>query len=87
MAQDKSLTPRIPETRLLKSTEVAALLNVTARTVCLWGECGDLPSLRVRKAMALQAIHSQYLAAKEGVFSCLAGGCGDYQYPSKPTFA
>ena len=32
---------------LLKTGDVAAVLRVSRRTVCLWAECGVLPAIRV----------------------------------------
>src|ERR1043166_1528225 len=29
------------------SRDVAKLLDVTARTVCMWAECGEIPAVRV----------------------------------------
>jgi excisionase family DNA binding protein len=31
----------------LNSTEVAALLGISVRTVCLWAECSELPAYKV----------------------------------------
>jgi excisionase family DNA binding protein len=33
--------------RMLTTREVALVLNVTPRTVCLWAECNEIPAIRV----------------------------------------
>jgi excisionase family DNA binding protein len=35
------------DNHLLTSTEVASLLRVSVRTVCLWAECSELPAYKV----------------------------------------
>jgi excisionase family DNA binding protein len=40
------------DTHLLTSTQVATLLGVSVRTVCLWAECSELPAYKV-SALAL----------------------------------
>jgi len=34
---------------LLTSKDVAEVLNISPRTVCLWAECGELPALKIGK--------------------------------------
>lgn len=34
-------------TRLLTTYQVAAMLNVSQRTVCLWVECSELPAVKI----------------------------------------
>jgi excisionase family DNA binding protein len=38
-----------PRQTMLKTAEVAKVLHVSPRTVCLWAECGDIPAVRVGK--------------------------------------
>jgi excisionase family DNA binding protein len=38
-----------PEYPLLKTAEVASILGISKRTVCLWAECSELPALRIGK--------------------------------------
>ena len=33
--------------RLLATADVAALLSISSRTICLWAECGELPALKI----------------------------------------
>ena len=33
--------------RLLRTDQVARLLGISCRTVCLWAECSELPALKV----------------------------------------
>ena len=41
------LTAGTPHTRLLTSSQVAALLNISTRTVCLWAECGEILGFKI----------------------------------------
>jgi excisionase family DNA binding protein len=40
-------SPRDCGQSLLNSTEVAGLLGISVRTVCLWAECSELPAYKV----------------------------------------
>lgn len=33
--------------QMLRTDEVATLLGIAVRTVCLWAECGELPAVKV----------------------------------------
>jgi excisionase family DNA binding protein len=48
-SRDEPLMVRMshPSCRLLKTSDVAKLLGVSARTVCLWAECDEIPAIRI----------------------------------------
>jgi len=41
--------------RLLRTREVADLLSVSIRTICLGAECGEIPALRVGRQWRFRA--------------------------------
>lgn len=38
-----------PRDPLLSSKQVAEILAVSPRTVCLWAECGEIPGVKIGK--------------------------------------
>lgn len=51
---------------LLTTTQVAELLAVTPRSVCLWAESGELPGLKVGRQWRFHsAAVEQWLAKKD----------------------
>jgi excisionase family DNA binding protein len=38
-----------PEYPLLKTVDVAKILGVSTRTICLWAECSEIPGVRIGK--------------------------------------
>jgi excisionase family DNA binding protein len=38
-----------PQYPLLKTVDVARILHVSSRSVCLWAECSEIPAIRVGK--------------------------------------
>jgi excisionase family DNA binding protein len=58
-----------PQQPLLKTGEVAQILHVSSRMVCLWAECGEIPAIRVGKQWRFrQQDLTKWLDYREGSF-------------------
>ena len=67
-------TPTFPKvSKLLRTADVAQMLGVAPRTVCLWAECSQLPAVKVGRQWRFEATaiaeYLQCLATNAPVFS------------------